>query len=44
MEERERLIYKVGLSMTPGMTADVVRAMIDVEYDYADFSSPEWAV
>lgn len=40
MEERERLIYKVGLSMTPGMTADVVRAMIDVEYDYADFFKP----
>lgn len=40
MTERELLISKVGIALTPGMTAEVVRAMVDVDYDYGDFFKP----
>lgn len=40
MAGREQLEFKVGLSMTPGVTAELVRAMMEVEYDYADFFKP----
>lgn len=36
----EELAYRVGISMTPGMKADVVRAMVEIGYDYADFFQP----
>lgn len=38
--ERQDLIHKVGISMVPGMKVDVVRAMRDAGYDYADFFKP----
>ena len=38
--ERQELIHKVAISMVPGMKVDVVRAMRDADYDYADFFKP----
>lgn len=37
MTDREASIYKIGISMTPGMTTDVVRRLEDAGISIADF-------